>query len=263
MESELESTLASHIGDHSLPSPDDSTLYVIFIPTGTAVTGPNGQSCTGYEGFHSSVVINGQPVPYAVVPTCPLGNGTPDLTGVEFTAAHEIIEGATDPQPLDDPAWRLGTGITPWTAVGGEVGDLCVSHFATYGDFTVIRSWSNTAAAAGRPPCIPVPDNEVLANVSPSSGDIQSIAAGTSVDVTITGWSTAPVADWEISAYPSSFEFTPSASLSRARINNGQTVTLTIGVPAGTPSGTFGSVVIYSFLPGRLTEFWPIGIQTQ
>ena len=60
---------------------------------------------------------------------------------------------------------------------------------------------------------------------------------GSTVTFTLTGWSTAPTADWKISvdaAYNSDLTaMQTKPQLSADMINNGKTVTLTLTVPAG------------------------------
>jgi hypothetical protein len=103
-------------------------------------------------------------VVFSVTLECP-GQTAADL---EETAAHEYVEGATDPYPgsttegyvgfdPDHLAWDIYTGYND------ELADACEnwqdSFYEETGSFPywVQRSWSNTAALAGHDPCVPSP----------------------------------------------------------------------------------------------------------
>jgi hypothetical protein len=143
------------------------TVYSLFIPANTAVTDPGtGMSfcLEGATGYHDQIVANGAPVAFAINLNC-AGMGVP---GVEETAAHETIEGSTDPYvntaslgyigfDPDHLAWDLLSGYND------ELSDACQnwqdSYFLDTGDFPywVQRSWSNKSALLGHDPCVPAP----------------------------------------------------------------------------------------------------------
>jgi hypothetical protein len=146
------------------------TLYSLFIPEAVAVTDPGSGMpfCQeGGLGYHDSVqTTSGGPwIPYAVNLNCaPFG-----VPGVEETAAHETVEGATNPYTESmtvqgyigfDPdhlAWELYTGFND------ELCDACEnwqdSYFEETGSFPfwIQACWSNEAALAGHDPCAPAP----------------------------------------------------------------------------------------------------------
>jgi hypothetical protein len=123
---------------HSLPPYSANgtgvNIWQVYVPVNSSMdvsfTWPGGQTvhivqgCStlgqGWSGFHlmtlPSVVPPDGPQVFGVVPMGCNGNG--DLFSTTFTASHELIEAATDPNGL---AW--GTG-----ALGGEeAADLCGS----------------------------------------------------------------------------------------------------------------------------------------
>jgi hypothetical protein len=91
--------------------------------------------------------------------------------------------------------------------------------------------------------------------------------------ITLTGWSTAPTANWQIvaSAGPRSSQLAaPAVSLSCAdttrvngtaycTINRGKTVTLHVTLPAGTPSKTYATVRVSSFRFDAAGQRPPLG----
>jgi len=138
----------------------------------------------------------------------------------------------------------------------GEVGDIC-NHSPGWieGGFNFAGIWSNTAAAAGGPPCVPWPTNEPYYNVSPSPSAPQIVPAGGSATFTLTGWSPGVVrrgTSWSVEVQPEpyalqSFDTSPSPPI--FTIYAGGTTQLTLHVPPGTPSGDSATVRVRSFLP--------------
>jgi hypothetical protein len=74
------------------------------------------------------------------------------------------------------------------------------------------------------------------------------VPAGGQTTFHLTGWSTAPVPAWSLQTYPYPVQgqATASVTLGSSTLQNGQTTTLTVGMPAGTASGTYVDVIIYS-----------------
>jgi hypothetical protein len=131
-----------NLGDNGLIQPSPSTIYVVFIQPGTAVTaGPFGSnSQSTFAGYHSVFTYRNQLIPYIVIPyQGPVDNSyypnvksayniTPhdQLTHV---MSHEIIETFTDPTGggwYDDKYGYLG-----------EIGDLVTTKLFTYHDYVV------------------------------------------------------------------------------------------------------------------------------
>lgn len=94
-----------------LPSPDDDTLYVIYLPRGASIADVDCHKA--YHFMDTAAKFSFDPFPYvtpqktfafAVVQTsCVTGGSIADrLDRITEIASHEIIEGATD------PLWGLG-----------------------------------------------------------------------------------------------------------------------------------------------------------
>jgi hypothetical protein len=226
---------------------DDNVLYAIYIgKTGAVSDGTNGASCTDWEGYHSYASYNGTKFPYTIIADCGLG-----IIEVTSTASHEVIETVSD--PYDTPLGYIMDKNLPdlWYGdTGQEIADMCDFENYTYeGGFALQPIWSNAAAAAGNPPCVPQTSWPYYGfSVSPSSAP--TVAAGSTVIFTITGWSFSPRKNWNVDWYPASYsdltqtEMKPT--LSSTTINNGKSVTIKLTVPSTAKSGSVGSVDIFS-----------------
>ena len=276
----------------TIPKPNGHRLYLLFVPD--AVTG----QCVGQLGYHDTWPKGGQSPGdvLAVVEWCPPDPLVPaqedELT---WTASHEIAEGSTNPQFGSAPAWVMATPASepwtesPWFSVVGEVGDLCDSSFELEGGFLYERVWSVSAAAQGGDPCIP--------SVSASYWDVSNVSTpgwievkpGATVDVPLTGWSSAPAPPWwQLGTYVtrSSSGFS-GASVSITSPRSGWfgscphlpiaddagaagTVTLHVSVPAAAKSGDWAVAEIDSFRQngpgcsaargGDARHYWFVGV---
>lgn len=246
----------------TLPPPGNpaDVLYMIHVPAETSFDDGDGFIvCDGFYGYHWQYELTSGTITYGVIGDC--DDLLDDITG---TLAHEIIEAATDPGP--DGGYYLDTADDdPWVAFyGSENADLC--DYAPYhveDGFAYQRSWGGAAAAAAvSSPCVPSPADEIFFDVSAEPATIVSLAAGQSTEFTLTGWSTAAMNDWNLTLDPESYtEFVPDVALDKATINNGQTVKLTVTVPAGTPPGRLGAVVVYS--GDDYYRYWPVAVMSQ
>jgi hypothetical protein len=192
---------ARFAGNFGFPTPSANTLMVLYYPTSTTITFQGQQSCQVFGGYHKSAQVAGHQVAYAVVPRC----GNLDMT--TGSASHEMVEAATDPDPLVDPAYvQVDEGNFVWQLVlgGGEAGDLCAQFAGVFTKFppfnyTVQRTWSNKAALAGHDPCVPQPAGEVYFNAAPVLPDIAALnvqgqtAMVKSVKIPVGGTMTIPV----------------------------------------------------------------------
>lgn len=137
---DLQNVLASAIHAGSVPAPDASTLYVLFLPSGVVVDMGGDASCTTFCGYHSTFSMGGQDVFYAVLPfpDCDgcLG-GLSALDALTGTTSHELCEAVTDPVP--------GQGW--YDDANGEIGDICAWQFRKDGQYNVQLEWSNKARA--------------------------------------------------------------------------------------------------------------------
>jgi hypothetical protein len=224
-------------------------IYMMFFPSTTNITVDGTPMCSfSAGGYHSqtALVDLGQAFAYGVITECP--NAT--QSDLVQTVSHEIIEAATDPS-IGDTGYRIVDTNDPWAIVGGEVGDLCafVTPQWSEGAYSGIqRVYSNASAAAGGDPCLPAPEAYYGTDAVPRTA--QAVAAGSSIVYTITGWSTAALPDWDVSAQvytsvPSTFQ--PTFQTSVTTLNNGLTGTVTVGVPAGTASGSYALGLVYSY----------------
>jgi hypothetical protein len=264
---EIETLLGSKITDGTLPDPatDRNLLYVIYYPPTTSITLlQNGQaagvSCQDFGGFHYEGRPTGVRFPYAVLPACDnSSSGLTTLQSIEVGASHEIIEAATDPYPATAPGFQFTDYSSAWVILGGEVGDLCFTDDIAEGNFLAQRVWSNSAAAKGTSPCIPFAADVPYFNSAVSPDGFQAVAAGSSAVFQISGFSTAPTAPWMLSAFPFRGNFRPDITLSQSELSNGQTATLTVAVPLGTPANSFIEILVTS---GNQTQgsLWPVAV---
>jgi hypothetical protein len=250
------------------PSPDGRTVYVLYLPPGTMMT-VNGVADSGCVRlpYHTAYGTLGDGM--AAMNRCQ--NAYPSLLDKLTTvAAHEIAEAATDSSPTANPAWEMWVtqATHPWLSniwngvEGGrsaEIGDLCRYTRVVENGLSVQRIFSNAAAQNGGDPCVPVLAVPYF-NVTPdpaTRGWLQ-VSAGASIDVALTGWSTAPTSDWlvEAAAGESSTGTLGSAmggcvprtigGRTYCTSNNGAPLTLHVTIPAGAASGWWGIVELWS-----------------
>ena len=155
-------------------TPDPSTLYAIYYPSGTTITmdgaGEQGQSCMGYGGYHFEVNASGTQVGYTVLPRCS------DIEELTVAASHEYFEWATDPFPKTKPAYsKLDDAHWAWEAAFiGELGDLCTfldrENLNPFG-FEIQRQWSNKLSLAGKYPCAPTKTTPYLQAIPTAEDD--------------------------------------------------------------------------------------------
>ncbi len=244
----IRSQIATWVSNGTVPagSSSDPYIYAIYFPSTTNLTVQGVPLCIfSGGGYHSNTAEQTADVPYAVISWC--NNGFAELESEQSTTSHEFMEAATDPYPAE-PAYALSDSTSPWSFLGGEVADLC--EFDSYADvdgYSLARIWSNTQARTGGPHCLPT--SGPYYGISPGVTTMQPVAAGSSTNFTVTGWSTGSVPDWYVYTYifgVGQSPFQPNISLGTTEMNNGRTTTLTVSVPSGTPSGSQAVVVITS-----------------
>ncbi|MFO0589286.1 MAG: hypothetical protein U0441_17240 [Polyangiaceae bacterium] len=242
----------------AIPKPDDNTIYMIQLPSKVVFDDGQGYAmCTDYLGYHwqGDLPTNGT-MTYAFIGECDIG-----FDEVTATLAHEYIETASDPG-FSGGFFLAVPKTHAWISQQGmENADMCDSaDYVQEGGFTFQRVWSNTAAAAAiTSPCAPIDPNEVFYDVYADPQTPPKVAAGQSATFTLTGWSTAPMADWALDYDAQYFsEFEPKVEMSAKTINNGTTVTVTLTVPPGTPKGRQGTAMIYS--GDGYGRFWPVTV---
>ena len=266
---EIVSLIAAGIADGSIPQPANhdlsNVLFAIHFPASSTVLLSNAQhsaqSCLSFLGYHDSARRNGIEFSYAVVIDCP-GSGVilDDLQTRELALSHEFIEAATDPLPGPNPAFRIDDRTNAWSAVGGEVGDLCITSEGlsvwNEGDFVAQRSWSNRAALNHSDPCVPSLPQSVYYTVVPTPRALQRVLPGETLHYSLRGWSTGTIGNWSLSAELVA-PFMPIITVSNAIMNDGRTSTLDITIPI---TATPGPSVLFLKSSFSETEFrtWPL-----
>ena len=246
-DAEIVDLLYAGLADRTIPEPSDGlgdVLYMVHLPSHTVVTAGSAMSCVTFGAYHDSARRNGVELAYAVVPTCP--PFVDDLVGTpnrELASSHELIEAATDPIPSNHPGFQLSDSPNPWLIFGDEVADLCfrsdgrqIWHEA---GFVAQRSWSNAAAAAGEDPCVPGASSAPYFNVDVVTRTVLRIPSGGHQTIELRGWGTGLEvnASWSLSAMAVGFR-PLGLTLGANRIGAGETTTLDVVVPVGTPTET-------------------------
>ena len=235
------------LADHSLPAPTADTLYMVFFPSTTTITGGSATSCVDFGGYHASARRSGIELAYAVIAACDT-----TIDEREVIASHELIEAATDPLPDNHPGFQLADPTNPWLALGGEVADLCergdASERWNEATFTVQRSWSNNEAAAGHDPCVPHSGKGVpYFSVTAEPVGVPRIPPGGHQTLQLHGWATdvSSSSEWRLQVAASRFARV-SLSLGRATMTQGASTTLDVAIPAGTQPGTLARFFAFS-----------------
>ena len=180
--------------DAAWPAADANTVYSLHYPVSATITSGGATSCQEFGGYHSNITLDAahgsMDVAYAVIPSCPNFGAMSLLDATTTTETHELLEAATDPYPMTNPAYTTVDGKHAyWARVlgGGENGDMCAqfgSSFTTFAElpYLVQRSWSDKAAMAGHDPCVPSLPGEVYFNAAPMLNDtITAMVFGQSV----------------------------------------------------------------------------------
>ena len=133
------------------PSPNANTIYVLYVPQGTAIAG--NSACTNYLGYHTYLPFptSGGFAYFIVMPMKCIGT----VALMTQVLSHEIAEAMTD--PLVGTGWYEGNGLQGLFGNDGEVGDICepdTDPTYTLNWVTVNAYWSDkdgscTAGAAG------------------------------------------------------------------------------------------------------------------
>jgi len=203
---------------------------------------------------------------FAVIPRCTSFNSLSGIDDVTGAASHELVEAATDPFTVTDPAYsHVDYDHLAWDAYlgGSELADMCMSETVDrlnrplVGDFMVQRTWSNRAAELGQDPCVPgiadvyingAPDfDDAVVVPNPGSknfpnlvtmGAYVPVAESRTIDVRL--FSTAPTPDWSVRAeelIAPEASATLKFSWDKLSGNNGDVFKLTITRTATGPDG--------------------------
>jgi hypothetical protein len=278
-DAQIQTWLANELAtDDRFEPPSSGTLYVIFYPFSSSVTFDGQESCFTMGAYHSSVVVGGVNVAYAVVPECTTETATSAQTTTS-AASHELIEAVTDPFSLVGTAAYAGVdpghAYFPVVLGGAELADLCAQWPASFFvpddlPYMVQRTWSNAAVAAGRDPCQPELDGETFFNAVPTMTDTVhvgtstpaettlglAIAPGQSKVVEVLLYSEADVGPWNVTATSipiggSNLSF----AWDKTTGNNGDVLHLTVTANYVEPSYGGEPFLIESTLGGQ-TNYW-------
>jgi hypothetical protein len=244
----------SGLSDGTLPQPAGGladVLYMLYFPAHTMITAGSSKSCVDFGGYHSAARRGGVELSYAVIAACPgQAFNTSGVELREFVASHELIEAATDPIPVNHPGFQLHDPTSPWRALGGEVGDMCVRGDETaiwrQAGFVVTRSWSNAVAAEAHDPCVPGGGSAYF-NVFPVERTVPRIAPGGHEAIALRGWAAGVPsgASWQVLT-ASSKSGEETLTLSTDTVRDGGTTTLDVAVPASAQRGSFLRFYVYS-----------------
>lgn len=278
-DAQIQTWLASELAAGApFEPPSSGTIYVIFYPFSSSVTFDGQESCFTMGAYHSSIVVGGVNVAYAVIPECATATATTEQTTTS-AASHEMIEAATDPFALvGTPAYAgvdASHAYLPVVVGGGELADLCAQWPASFFvpddlPYTVQRTWSNAAVVAGRDPCQPELDGETFFNAVPTMTDTVhvgtstpaettlgiAIAPGESKVVEVLLYSEADVGPWNVSATSIPIGGTNLAfAWDKTTGNNGDVLHLTITAKLVEPTYGGEPFLIESTLGGE-TNYW-------
>jgi hypothetical protein len=268
-DTDVQGLIDEAISSGSLPvesGPGKQMLYVLYVPRTTTIDVGGGFTiaCGALgDSYHNGVAHGTARYAYAVVLGCPFGGFTP-VEAAENVASHEIIEAMTDPYPTFDRGFAMTDPNEPWAALGGEVADLCPGLSVREAGHVLQRVWSNSAATErASAPCIPAPPDDPYFAVS-TDPVLWSVSPGQSLTIPVSAWSTGPVDAWTLTAARATGDLAVELAVDRPLVQNGDTATLTIGVPAGAKRQTYAVVELFSYrashvLDGPFTP-WPIGI---
>jgi hypothetical protein len=183
-DSDLQSLVTTNAGvaGTGWPAPTPNTIYAFFLAPGISLNlgsqgGGSGDACSeGVGGYHDQVNVGAITTAYAVVDSCNLGITSTAAQQTTASMSHEINEAASDPQPNSNAGGVIGFDNNSFAfdyfmlpliqSFSAENGDACEIYQSSFYediettpapfDYWVQRIWSNTSAAAGHDPCVPV-----------------------------------------------------------------------------------------------------------
>ena len=233
----------------TIPAYQPNNLYVLILP---ATWSDSTAFCESAGGYHTYFTDNNNNNDlYAIIPYCAsAGTAQAAFEFEQIAVSHEVVEGTTDPLIT---SYQIQDQNNPWFYLGGEVGDLCASNSTSYqsanGMFNAQLIWSNQAVQAGEVPCQPwSASNTYYSIIGPAT--MVTGAAGTTVQVPITGWTNnGSTTEFELAVEDGDYgvSFSTSPTLTSSTLSNGQSTTVNLTIPAGTPSGESGAAWVVAF----------------
>jgi hypothetical protein len=190
------------------------------------------------------------------------------------------VEAATDAKPISQGfAWVMNDIDIGWGIFGPEVADLCADTLGTgqdqwqEGGFVFQRSWSNSSAAAGKDPCVPIPSSEVYFNAAAQTGNV-TLGLGGSATIELDAFSDAPFPAWtlkalDVGAATANMSSPLTITIDKTSVMNGDVAHMTVKLNAAIPAypGNFPAktTVIYvvSIANMRNAQIWPVTVQQQ
>ena len=275
-------------------TPDPNTIYTLFYPPTTNIWlsgGPSGDggttngmvSCQSFGGYHDDVIINGQTIPYAVLPECPSFGSLTKKDAVTTATSHELSEAATDPYPTDNTAYgQVDLDHIGWEFFlgGGEVGDMCAQFSSAYYTptdlpYVVQRNWSNASAKAGHDPCQPAdtapyfntlpifPDKVTARGGIPTKGVLVPVGQSKTIQLELFSDS-ATNGVWQVSAEVRSRngQSPITATLDATSGQNGDKLNLTLTSTAAVTSSSHTATLVVTSQLGSRKNVW-VGIVAQ
>ncbi len=157
-EDQIQNVINQQIASGKARSNGDQSIYTVYLPPGTVLTDPYGDSSlNGLGGYHGSFMgANGKPIHYAAV-VYGQGNNGIDFDGrpkdnLSIVASHELTETVTDPdvEQVNNgaPLSKLGWYDNNY----GEIGDIALDTtqdptlrnvWGRMDGFAVQKEWSN------------------------------------------------------------------------------------------------------------------------
>ena len=269
--------MATYISDlisaGDAPATDGNKMYLLYLPAGIAavIGGVPNDGCSP-QGIHGSYLGHNDSM--AWVQNCPSMGARSTVQIQTLIGSHEVIESATDAIPGMGFTFGRPPQMSPWNSSVWysyessatsytEVGDLCEGTAITIGGNLFQRSYSNRAALAGGDPCVPAIAAPYYNTTTGS--EWYPATAGTVLDVSVTGWSTAATDDWFVGRFVrSQSDSTQTWGMRLEALdgrttsvggstfplaNNGSMLTFHIAVPS---NATSGSWAIFRLLSRRV-----------
>ncbi|MBI5608133.1 MAG: hypothetical protein HY902_04575 [Deltaproteobacteria bacterium] len=294
----LQDFIEERLDASDLPAPVTDTVYVLYFPGTTKISLSSGgglvsNSCTAFGGYHHSMLYQGKPIAYAVVPECggAAGGGLPKLENFLFAGSHEIIEAVTDPYFVPVKGGELPGGynlsttdynVIPWMLAygGGETADLCPYipgsglGYAQEAGLIVTRSWSNLAAKGSHNPCVPAPPGPYFNLAPEKKGTHFKLAVDGEYTFVARAFSDQPMAAWHVqgadlnSLYggPAALDITfGDDKVPDITVSNGDVVTVHVTrYAAKSPTGNPGVIgFLVSTGADGSSHAWPIWTYTK